>query len=152
MLACGARRWCALSMMVHTMKRVQSNASPPPKLATRRTHDAAFKRRLVELTVSGRRSHLLKSSCGREDRVHLIFWWTREHFEWLHRSAPSAQAQRGVQGEGCSGLLQTGYVDGCGRVGAWTERKPAAPLGSGRRSADGEADGRPDCIACSVDS
>src|SRR5204863_9860815 len=109
-------------MMMHTMKRVQSNASASPKLATRRTHDAAFKRRLVELTlaprasvarialdhrlnanilVSGRRSHLLKCSCGREDRVHLIFWWTREHFEWLHRSAPSAHAQRGVQGEGC---------------------------------------------------
>ena len=38
------------------MKRVQSNALSSQKLATRRTHDAAFKRRLVELTLAPRAS------------------------------------------------------------------------------------------------
>ena len=43
--------------------------------------------------VSGRRSHLARRSCGREDRVHLDSWWTREHFRRRqHHSAASAPA------------------------------------------------------------
>src|SRR5437773_7112337 len=94
MLACGARRWCALSMMVHTMKRVQSNASPPPKLATRRTHDAAFKRRLVELTLAPRAS-VARIALDHRLNANILFRWRREHLRALAQAvAMPAPAMR----------------------------------------------------------
>src|SRR5205823_12040225 len=72
-------------MMVHTMKRVQNNASPSPKLATRRTHDAAFKRRLVELTLAPRAS---VARIARDHRLNanILFRWRREHLRALTQS------------------------------------------------------------------
>jgi len=67
-------------MMVHTMKRVQSNASPPPKLATRRTHDAAF--RLVELTLAPRAS-VARIALDHRLNANILFRWRREHLRAL---------------------------------------------------------------------
>jgi len=40
--------------------------------------------------VSGRRSHLARLHRVKDDRVHLSFWWTREHCgRRLHRWAAS---------------------------------------------------------------
>ncbi len=68
----------------------------------------AYQRKLAllsKLKVSGWRSRLARPSCGREDRVHLDSWWTREHFgRRQQHAAASAQAQRGVQSRGCCGL------------------------------------------------
>src|SRR5437762_12566564 len=72
-------------MMVHTMKRVQNNASPSPKLATRRTHDAAFKRRLVELTLPPRASGA-RIALDHRLNANILFRWRREHLRAL---APS---------------------------------------------------------------
>src|SRR2546430_3441167 len=69
-------------MMVHTMKRVQSNASPSPKLATRRTHDAAFKRRLVELTLAPRAS-VARIALDHRLNANILFRWRREHLRAL---------------------------------------------------------------------
>ena len=72
-------------MMVHTMKRVQSNASPSPKLATRRTHDAAFKRRLVELTLAPRAS-VARIALDHRLNANILFRWRREHLRDLAQS------------------------------------------------------------------
>ena len=72
-------------MMMHTMKRVQSNASASPKLATRRTHDAAFKRRLVELTLAPRAS-VARIALDHRLNANILFRWRREHLRAL---APS---------------------------------------------------------------
>ena len=69
-------------MMVHTMKRVQNNASPSPKLATRRTHDAAFKRRLVELTLAPRAS-VARIALDHRLNANILFRWRREHLRAL---------------------------------------------------------------------
>ncbi len=69
-------------MMVHTMKRVQSNALPSPKLATRRTHDAAFKRRLVELTLVPRAS-VARIALDHRLNANILFRWRREHLRAL---------------------------------------------------------------------
>jgi transposase len=72
-------------MMVHTMKRVQSNASPSPKLATRRTHDATFKRRLVELTLAPRAS-VARIALDHRLNANILFRWRREHLRDLAQS------------------------------------------------------------------
>jgi len=72
-------------MMVHTMKRVQNNASPSPKLATRRTHDAAFKRRLVELTLAPRAS-VARIALDHRLNANILFRWRREHLRALMQS------------------------------------------------------------------
>jgi transposase len=72
-------------MMVHTMKRVQSNASPSPKLATRRTHDATFKRRLVELTLAPRAS-VARIALEHRLNANILFRWRREHLRELAQS------------------------------------------------------------------
>jgi hypothetical protein len=46
------------------------------------------------LMVSARRSHLVLYGLSREDRVHLISWWTREHFQQRSGSATPSHAQR----------------------------------------------------------
>jgi hypothetical protein len=49
----------------------------------------------IRSSVSGWRSHLSEPSFAEEDRVHLTFWWTREHFRaWLRGSTASTSAQR----------------------------------------------------------
>src|SRR5207237_7041483 len=72
-------------MMVHTMRRVQSNASPSPKLATRRTHDAGFKRRLVELTLAPRAS-VARIALDHRLNANILFRWRREHLRALAQS------------------------------------------------------------------
>src|SRR5213592_552803 len=72
-------------MMVHTMKRVQSNASPPPKVAKRRTHDTAFKRRLVELTLAPRAS-VARIALDHGLNANILFRWRREHLRGLAQS------------------------------------------------------------------
>ena len=67
-------------MMMHTMKRVQSNASASPKLATRRTHDAAF--RLVELTLAPRAS-VARIALDHRLNANILFRWRREHLRAL---------------------------------------------------------------------
>jgi transposase len=78
--------------MVHTMKRVQSNASPPAKSRTRRTHEAAFKRRLIELTLAPRAS-VAQIALEHRLNANLLFKWRREHLRSVAQSlAGSAPA------------------------------------------------------------
>ncbi len=75
---------CTIDDGAH-LKRVQIIASPSAKLARRRTHDAAFKRRLVELTLAPRAS-VARIALDHRLNANILFRWRREHLRALARS------------------------------------------------------------------
>lgn len=78
--------------MVHTMKRVQSDLARSPKSGRRRTHAAAFKRQLIELSLAPRAS-VARIALDHRLNANLLFKWRREHLRALAQSlARSATA------------------------------------------------------------
>jgi transposase len=73
------------------MKRVQSNGSPPAKSRTRRTHDAAFKRRLIDLTLA-RGASVSQVALDHRLNANLLFKWRREHLRSVAQSLGSPTA------------------------------------------------------------
>jgi len=72
--------------MVHTMKRVQSEVARSQKAVRgRRTHDAAFKRQLLELTLAPGAS-VAQIALDHRLNANLLFKWRRDHLRALARS------------------------------------------------------------------
>jgi transposase len=71
--------------MVHTMKSVQSEATRLRKPVKRRTHDAAFKRHLIELTLVPRAS-VAQIALDHRLNANLLFKWRRNHLRSIAQS------------------------------------------------------------------
>jgi transposase len=71
--------------MVHTMKRVQGDVTRCQRSGRRRTHDAAFKRHLVELSLAPRAS-VAQIALDHRLNANLLFKWRRDHLRSLARS------------------------------------------------------------------
>ena len=77
------------------MEQSKQERSVPkaPAKRRRRRYTTAQKLAIVR-EVSGWRSHLAELTSDEDDRVHLSFWWTREHFaERSRRWAAASPAQ-----------------------------------------------------------
>src|SRR6185503_3636279 len=83
--------WCASSTMVHTMKRLQDSLSTARKTGKRRSYDAAFKRHLVELSLTPGAS-VAKIALDHRLNANILFKWRRQHLRELARSAPKPAA------------------------------------------------------------